>query len=856
MLPAMLREHGRAIVGRATAQRAGWRAACCLLGLLGALATASPGDAQQTTGTTSAAQPAEPAPVAIPVASIAAEDVALDAYLKSLEGQLAAPEFQGAIAKQLPDLASKIQERETLSNARLQRGFGRADLTAMQADWRAIDSRLATWAGRLTDRLATLDAAGRELAERAANWEATAKGAREEQAPADVRARVAHAQEKIAGARTRLRRSRDDALRVQNRVVELRAHVANELQRLAAARDEALSHVLRRIAPPLWAISPGDVEANVQSFATAYQEMNVSLRNYADREGRLLWLHALLTLVLVWLSVRASAWAKLREGHELPPALVHPWAAGLVLGLSNSLWIHADAPPKLSWLLSLLVLPFWVVLLREIVPKPLRRPLPGLVVLVLIDFGRRILLDFEGLSRLLLVIEAVVTFAGLVWLRRPSRLARLPHPANPFWLRLLGGWLRVSMVAAGVATLGSCFGWVILADLLITTVVIGTFVGSILFSAVVVVEGICETAVWTGRLDRLRLVRGDRPALPRVVSRLARTTAFATWLYLLPGYLSIREGLLDLLGRALAAPLGYGSVKITLGGVIAFVVAIWLSWVFSRLVARTLDAEIFPRVSLPRGVPFALSTISRYAVLVIGFVFAVAALGFQVGNLALVISALGVGIGFGLQNVVNNFISGLILLFERPVKVMDVISLDTLLGTITRIGIRSSTLRTFDGADVIVPNGDLISNQVTNWTLADKHRRVPVPVGVVYGTPARRVIELLRQVAHDHPAVLAYPEPLALFMGFGDSSLDFELRFWSEDENALTTVRSEIAVAIQDALAEAGIEVPFPQRDLHLRSVAPEAREALGDKRPDREPRSPQASGPEVAESDAPGTST
>jgi potassium efflux system protein len=186
-----------------------------------------------------------------------------------------------------------------------------------------------------------------------------------------------------------------------------------------------------------------------------------------------------------------------------------------------------------------------------------------------------------------------------------------------------------------------------------------------------------------------------------------------------------------------------------------------------------------------------------------------------------VISALGVGIGFGMQNVVNNFISGLILLFERPIKVGDLLQVDELWGNVTRIGIRSSTIRTFAGADVIVPNGDLTSNRVTNWTLSDLRRRVSLPVGVAYGTDAATVIELLKGVAVSHEATLEHPEPYVLFTGFGDSSLDFEIRLWTESEDANTIVRSDIAVATQAALARAGINVPFPQRDVHVANVVP-----------------------------------
>jgi potassium efflux system protein len=182
-----------------------------------------------------------------------------------------------------------------------------------------------------------------------------------------------------------------------------------------------------------------------------------------------------------------------------------------------------------------------------------------------------------------------------------------------------------------------------------------------------------------------------------------------------------------------------------------------------------------------------------------------------------------VGVGFGLQTVVSNFVSGLILLFERPIQVGDAVQLTGVWGSIRSIGIRASVIRRFDGADVIVPNEALISGQVTNWTYADKRRRMELDVGVAYGTPARRVIELLLEVARSNPKVIADPAPRAYFTSFGDSSLDFKLRVWVDDFDDGYSTRSDIAVAVQEALDQAGIGVPFPQRDLHLVSVSPTA---------------------------------
>ena len=215
----------------------------------------------------------------------------------------------------------------------------------------------------------------------------------------------------------------------------------------------------------------------------------------------------------------------------------------------------------------------------------------------------------------------------------------------------------------------------------------------------------------------------------------------------------------------------------------------------------------------------------------LGFIVAVAVAGIDMGRFALMVSALGVGIGIGLQDVVNNFVSGLILLFERPIQVGDTVELTECQGMIKRIGLRSSTVRTWDGAEVIIPNSRFVTNEFTNWTLSDPQRRMHIPVGVEYGTEPERVLEILMRVATENPEVMETPEPAALFTGFGDSSLDFLLRAWTES-NSWRKTMSDMSIAIHHALAEADITVPFPQRDLHLMNV-PDG--MLGRKGSDRE---------------------
>lgn len=194
-------------------------------------------------------------------------------------------------------------------------------------------------------------------------------------------------------------------------------------------------------------------------------------------------------------------------------------------------------------------------------------------------------------------------------------------------------------------------------------------------------------------------------------------------------------------------------------------------------------------------------------------------LGFELTKFTIILSALGVGIGFGLQSVVNNFVSGLILLFERPVREGDTIEIGGMWAEVKRIGLRATTIQTFDQADLIVPNADLTTQQVINWTLSSRQVRLIIPVGVAYGSDVGLVFDTLLACAKENPRVSKIPEPEVLFLKFGESSLEFELRVWVDDAFYRLILKSELHREIDRRFREANIVIAFPQRDLHLKSV-------------------------------------
>lgn len=251
--------------------------------------------------------------------------------------------------------------------------------------------------------------------------------------------------------------------------------------------------------------------------------------------------------------------------------------------------------------------------------------------------------------------------------------------------------------------------------------------------------------------------------------------------------------------------------------IVSFAVLVALAgWIRAKL-----DSSWLNRVRMERGAREALVTISGYLLITVAILVGLGISGVDFSNLAIIAGALSVGIGFGLQNIVNNFVSGLILLFERPIKTGDWVVVGGTEGYVKRIRIRSTQIQTFDRADVVVPNSELISNQVTNWMLYDMRGRIRIPVGVAYGSDTDRVKEILLQVAAENPKVITdgtTGEPRVLFREFGDSALAFELRCYIHNIDERVRVISDLNFAIDRAFREAGIEIPFPQRDLHMRS--------------------------------------
>lgn len=260
---------------------------------------------------------------------------------------------------------------------------------------------------------------------------------------------------------------------------------------------------------------------------------------------------------------------------------------------------------------------------------------------------------------------------------------------------------------------------------------------------------------------------------------------------------------------------------VTVFSLFMFAVVIIIFLTLSRVLCRIFLKRLLDRMRLEEGTQYNLLRLTHYLIMLTGALVSFQFIGIDLSGLMVVFGLLSVGIGFGLQNVTSNFISGLILLIERPIKVGDRVSIGETEGDVLEINMRSTTIRSLNNISIIVPNSEFVSSKVVNWSHRDLKVRLDIDVGVSYGSDLEKVLKVLREVADENEEVLKTPPPEVLHLGFGDSSWNMRLRAWIADPKRHPVVRSEIHCAVVRKFRLNNIEIPFPQRDLHIRSPLP-----------------------------------
>ena len=772
---------------------------------------------------------ARPEPAAIPTARIPARmEQSRELARRAADGARAQADIV-AISEQATALAGQV---ERLAERAPQDALERFDMRTLEHTLEqvvALRRTISTAQGTLGRRAAELSGSREQLSFAVRSWVLTEQEIRQRDEPDALLAGIDSVLSSLKEAGKRVGERQDEVLSLQGKLTGWLAIVDDQQAIVEAELAQARIELFRPEHPPLWRADapPTALAASRQVWL---DDMSTLGRYLSVRQGNT-WVHAgLLVFLLFGFALLAR---KVRSWTEAKPQLAqelavfqYPLAAALVLAILAGPWLYPDAPAVLRELFGVLLILPLVRVLPTVVTPSLRSALYLLAGLYLLLRLNTLLGAGTALDRYALLVSTAVAAATVAWIFRPGGPAVLLEAGR--WWRAARLAARFSLVILAASLLANVGGLVSLSSLLTNAVVSSAFAAIVLFGGVVVTRATILALLHTNFLQHLNLVRWHAAAVDAWVMRILPLLALAGWLLATLRLFRI-EGLAgQVLSSILFSSARIGTVEISLADILGFALAIWLGLLVSRFLRFVLNVDVFPRIKLPRGVAATISMLVNYTVIGIAVVLAVAAAGIQLDRFAIIVGALSVGIGFGLQNIVNNFVSGLILAFERPVQSGDTVQFSTMFGKVTRIGVRSSTVRTFDGAEVIVPNANLISNEVTNWTLSDKRRRMEILVGVAYGTNPRKVQELLLNVARAEERLLENPAPSVLFLGFGDSSLDFSLRAWTDDFDDFLTIKSDLTLAVHDAIYAAEIEIPFPQRDLHLRSIDANAVARIG----------------------------
>jgi small-conductance mechanosensitive channel len=749
---------------------------------------------------------------------VSASDSALE-RLNGIQSELSSNKIIDNTTRELAATTKEIDARELETRRIVRPGVPLVTLDEFETRWQKLADQLTASSRELTDRATALESDLAQMSATRTTWKATVELAGKSNAPPEVMQRINQVLQGIDASEGMLQKRRASVLTLQTRVAEQTQRANSGLRSIRSAQSAAANRLWLQDSPPIW--SPEVRTAAAQSLG---RDSQVSLgaqaalvRDYLEREWTKLVYIALLFIAFVLVMLRVqrqvARWTdKDRALDRTNRVLQLPFSTASLLAIVAARLILYDAPRGVWIILGMLALIPIVVVLRSLIDRHLFPLVNALVVFYLTAQLRILTAPIPALSRVILLLETVGGLIFLIWFLRARRRSG-PRTTSNKTARIASS---IAVAGFGAIIVTNSLGYVALANYLSVGILSAAYFAVILYAAARILEGLVLFALRTRPLASLGMVQRHQTLLQRRITRLIKVAAMVTWVLLSLGAFSLREAVISRTMTLFNSDIGVRWFRISLGAVAACALTIWITLLLSRFLRFLLQEEIYHRFQLARGPAYAVSTLVHYVVLLVGFYVAIAALGADMTKFAILAGAFGVGAGFGLQNIFNNFFSGLILLFERPVQVGDLIQVGDQIGVVRRIGIRASIIALDDKSQLIIPNGQLISEKVTNRTFSSLQKRMELTIRTAYGEDPEQVIKLLVTTAAAHPHVLKTTPPDAVLKQFSEDALVFVLGFTTENVAQFPFVQSDVAVAVNAALREAGIEIPVPQRIVHL----------------------------------------
>jgi len=777
------------------------------------------GDDKTTADTLVANQPAY-----YKTAEIAFQIENLNRYIKDKNKQIELYQEMNTIDSSFQNLSAQITKEFDDFGDFNKLNLSKFFLLNTKRVWLSYKSQLTNWQTVVSGRIQKLMEISENIKKNEKLWRSTLNHTSNKILPDEIKTRILNSLTELNDLATNLFELVGNLSVLDSRIADQIIEVDENVGIIDELHKNYRLNIFKTTQPFIWNIQlkdsyEGTISARLMKVwyenTKSFKNSLPSFKDYLNDFITWCILIVLVVLGLRYLYLKQLSSQKLSPGNNNISELIirHPGMSLIYLFLFLITILFNNIPLALSEVISLFNLIITFLLLRSYFNWQGRRLILTFIILLTANTIEIVFWYFGNYSILYLFMEAGL---GIILVSHFIGRSFKEKVIPSFRYKLVVDLLRYPIFLLYViAFIVNLFGFQNLTVLLLK---IGTQVSS----SIIVIFGAWEISksslyILFEVLNRFKEHHSHAyfPLLKRRMTLFLSLFFSLVWFHSFLVIVELDTPFYESLANIMNTEKSIGTFVYTYNAIFQFILIMLITWGLISIIKMVFSEGNFRRTQSFRGVPAAISMTLRIIVALSGFFLALSGAGIDLTKITILLGAFGVGIGFGLQNIVNNFISGLILIYERPIQVGDTIEINTLLGEVKSIGIRSSNVRTFDGAEVVVPNSILVSDQLINWTLSDDRRRIEIVVGVKYGTDPAKVIGILKQVANAHESVAKDPQPRVLFNEFADSSLNFRLLFWVLFENGIQT-KSDISVAIDKAFKENDIEIPFPQLDLHV----------------------------------------
>ena len=763
----------------------------------------------------------------IPIENLIENVQVANQELKDTRRKITTSEEVVALDTLFPKAVKLVKSQKKLTEKFIKINPNRQKINNEIKKWNGFRDRLSLWESQVnSDQERNIKLLERILIDEQI-WKLTYDKVRDQDIPKEVLGQVNTTYRSIKSLNEEIVDQNNDYLILESRINKEKAGIDEIIGQLEKLKASEVYDLFYRRHEPFWQsdldglVKKSDRSETGTEFQTNLKETGKYFQDNSGDILRYLIFVAFFILLVRWLRRVYEKYEFQSTDKNLNYAydVIVKHGEGVVLFLSilGFLFYTDNRPTLLTDILHLSILFVSVPLIRPFMRDDFKNLL-YLVILVYVLDTAKTYIWFSSLQyRAYLMFEAglIIVLLYKYAFKKISMLKFGEYHFTSILIRLA----PLLQIVALVSIVSNLLGYTNLTDLTLD-ISAKSGVYAFISYALLMVLGSISTGIIHNHFESRNLTDPiQKTTIQRKALVFFRTVAFIFWIVVFLKFIDLLPYVTVYLEDQLTEPYSFGSLTITLGDILNFLLILTLSFVVTSFISFLFDSGQFhfKLLKLPKGIPAAISLVIRYFIMAAGIILALSSLGIDLSKFNLMAGALGLGIGFGLQNVISNFVSGLILVFERPILVGDTVEVNNLMGTVKRIGVRSSNISTFDGAEVVVPNSNLISNNLINWTLSNNIRRVEILLGVAYGSDPNQVLEVLLEVVKENEDILKDPEPQALFSEFGESSLNFRLLFWVPFALGLRA-KSAVSIAVFNKLKENGIEIPFPQRDIHIKT--------------------------------------